>query len=365
MSNIMIIADYQSVYGGNFIASLIALEDSDEYSNDSFIYVFPETAQHRLWIDQMKREGRHIEFAKFKSGNKTLYTELKRFISTLNINILYFHFGHVQVAEKIANKNKNLRVYIHVHSDFSAGKKVLKVQLRNFLLYRMNARNVKFITVSERFVDYNPAKFTFIPNGLAEKRIGCKHINGKELRKLKGIQDDCCLVEVFGWSPIIKGVDIAVEAVKQIRDEYKKKVCLAIICGREYTVDKMKKFVSENTSCSGEENFIFYFEPTEDVFSYHEASDIHLSSSRSEGFSYSILEMLSIGKRCVISDLPGVSWAKRYKTTSYFESESVEECVKSLLYSLDKSNYEEEVARDICLNYSIHKWVESISQIVK
>ena len=139
------------------------------------------------------------------------------------------------------------------------------------------------------------------------------------------------------------------------------KIKLAIICGREMTPDKMKKWVEENTSCTGEESFLLYWEPIEDVFAYHEAADVLLSASRSEGFSYAILEMLSIGKKCVISDIPGVAWAKEFPAVYPFKNKEADACADMIMRSQEAAKWDPEVVREQVRNqYSIQSWVRAI-----
>lgn len=364
MKRMMILADYRSVYGGNFVPSLLSLENSKSYSDCHFIYAFPNAANERTWVKQIVDDGHEVIFLDFDSGSIKLFREVNKFVKEKAVSILYIHFSHFIVGEMISALHKNVRVYAHIHSDFSAGKQSYKMKIYNLCIYKLFSGRVRFISVSPAWEHFNHRKCFFVPNGLAKKRIGCTHMLGSEYRTRKAISDDTILVELFGWSPKVKGVDIAVEATKELVNCHGMKIKLLIVCGREYTEERMKQYIKSNTTCSGDEDFIIFEEPIEDVFRYHEAADICLSASRSEGFSYSILEMMSLGKRCVISDIPGLEWAKSYPSNVYFEAESINSCIDAINKVLLLPKWVEFTADAVSRDYSIDNWIEQVSKIV-
>ena len=358
---LLFICEYKSLYGGNFIPSLIALEEELSKYGISCVYAFPKEAERREWVLFLKSEGKSITFFDFKLSAVNFISELEKLVKEKQISYVYSHFAPIVKIELFAKKHIEIKVFIHIHSDFSAGKSSFKNNIKTFLMYKLFASEVVFFSVSKAFVYYNPKKINYVPNGIATKRIGCKHMGGRAIRKKYCIEDGDILCEIFGWAPIVKGVDVAVNAVKYLNENLDRSIKLAIVCGREMTIERMKEWVNKNTDCSGDEEYLIYWEPQEDVFSYHEAADILLSASRSEGFPYSILEMLSIGKRCVVSDIPGVAWTRKYKNVFSFATENVQECGRSLCEAI---NYEDTINKDtikaINEDYSIKNWTNRI-----
>lgn len=360
---LLFLCGYKSLYGGNFIPSLMALEDKLKTYGVNCMYAFPQEAQSRPWISFLKSEGKQLTFFDFDLPNREFIDELTRVVKEHQINYIHSHFAPILKVELFAKKHKDIHVFVHIHSDFSAGKFSVKKKMKNFLLYKFFSGNVTFFGVSKAFVNYNPQKINYVANCLAKRRVLSSHVGGKAIREEYNITEKEILCEIFGWSPIVKGLDIAINAVKILNEERGLVVKLAIICGREMTVTRMKKWIANNTKCSGEENYLIYWEPMEDVFSYHEAADILLSTSRSEGFSYSILEMLSLGKRCVVSDIPGIRWAEEYETVFAFSSESTEGCVEAICNALkSKKECNMKVAEAIQKNYSIDIWTNTIAE---
>lgn len=358
---VMFLCDYQAPYGGNFVPSLMALEGALAKRNVQVVYVFPEPARQRYWFQQLEKSGKTMEVFQKEQNKSGLIKDIRKLTSQYGITVLHTHFMSMSIVAALSFRCPKIKVIEHIHSDFSAGRQNWKLKLQRRLFYQMLARNVEFISVSKAFEKYNPKKITWVPNGLAVERIPSERMDAEQVRKNCGVADDELLAEIFAWSPVVKGLDIAVNAVKLINETEHCVLKLAIVCGRQMVPEKMRRWVADHTDCTGEEPFLIYLSPTEDVFSYHQAADMLISASRSEGFSYAILEMLSLGKRCVISDISGCSWAKKYAAASVFESENQEACAEAIrqaVAEMPKQNIA--VADSVKEEYSIDKWTDAI-----
>lgn len=363
MKKIIVLCDYNSNYGGNFIPSLISLEEKkrDLYK---YIYVFPIDAKNKQWMTSLKNSGRIIEFIEKSKNNYINSCRIQKILKKYNSKVLYVHFWSFKPIALISIFHRSIKIFIHMHSDFSNGKKTLRLKLKHFILYKCLLRKCYYLSVSNDLLDFLPKKNSYyIPNALATKRIDCIHQTGEDFRNKYGIAKENVIIECFGWSPYVKGIDIAVRSVKKARDLGYKELYLLIICGVSFDIDKMKLFIKENTDCYGNENWIMLVNSNEDVFRFHEAADVCLSASRSEGFSYALLEMMSLGKRCIISDIPGTDWATKYENVEIFKSENVDSCMKSIIKTLDKKNVYPIVKKDILENYSIDQWCFKIIEL--
>ena len=358
---VMLICGYRSVYGGNFIPSLMEIERAVTQKGYNVIYIFPSEADQRHWYHELYRLGKNVAAINFEQSKLAFLKCVDGLVKQHNVALIHAHFAPIILMEMYAAYNRRIKMFIHLHSDFSGGNYSLKQKCKNILVYRFLSKRIRFLSVSRAFVDYNPNRVIWIPNGLSMKRIAVEHQSGAQIRKELQIPEDSIFCELFGWSPRIKGVDIAVEAVKKIRQEDGVDVRLGIVCGREMTTDQMPKWVRQNTSCSETEEYIYYMPPSEDVYAYHEAADILISASRSEGFSYSILEMLNLGKRCVMSDIPGVSWAKEFEGSYVFPSENIDACRESIQKAISRCRIKsEDTISSIQESYSIDKWVTAV-----
>jgi len=362
-NKLMFVCDYKSYYGGNFIPSLMAIEKMLSKHGWTCLYIFPCETKERYWLRYMQDQNKHIQFVDFSQGQKSFVNTIKDISEKNEICIIHTHFIKLMIAEMISFSCKDTKVIAHIHSDFSQGKKSCISEIKMFLTYNVLSFKTRIISVSRILEEKYGNHCIWIGNALAKERIPFRERTRTDIRNQYGIADNTCLIEIFGWSPDVKGVDIAVNAVKKLVDE-NIDVRLAIVCGRQTTPQKMKEFINKKTDCDGNEDFLIYWEPDEDVYGYHRASDILLSASRSEGFSYSVLEMLSIGKPCVISDIPGLQWAREFSGTYYYNKDDTNELSKCLhKVILNGEINMERNSRLITEKYSIDDWAQKIVDV--
>ena len=360
----LFVCKYEAPYGGNFIASLCHLEKHLSSQGVTVYYAFPETVQKREWFS-LFHENRHVLFVK-PNGTVSLAKQLLSYIDQYGISLLYVHFGYMASARLCALRRKNLKLVLHQHSDFSGGKKVsFMKRIKRFIVNRMDSllgSRLRQIYIGTTVTKGRNG--TIIPNAFTSERFSRETLSREEQRKRMDLTDSDILVILFGWSPYVKGVDIAVDAVHALQQKGKTNIKLAIIGGRDYTEDKMYDWIFTHTQCRQKESWLYYLEPTEDVFRYHKASDIMLSASRSEGFSYSILEALYSGKRCVISNIEGTKWAAKYSSVLSFESENPLDCADVIYDISEKAINPETVASEVQKEYNIQTWTDSVSSIL-
>ena len=71
-------------------------------------------------------------------------------------------------------------------------------------------------------------------------------------------------------------------------------------------------------------------DPTDDMEKYYRMSDIFISSSRGETFSFALAEAIYCGLPCISSDIRGVQWAKNIESVQFFENENVDDLVDKI-----------------------------------
>ena len=364
-TTVALLCDYKSLYGGNFIASLLSLEEYALSKQYHFFYIFPLEAANRFWLIQLQSLHKNVILIDFNNSRISKLYCLNKIIKDNKIDILHVHFGELFNTALLDKLNCKIKIIWHLHSDFSLGSNLgLKERIRYFILFKVFGRGITKISVAKHMIFDKSS--TYIPNGINTNRFN----NPADLQSVvflkNNISIDDRIILMFGWSPIVKGVDIAVKTVDRLFKLGECNLKLAIICGRTVNKSKMKKYIEENTDCTGDEPWLCYLDPIEDVFLYMELSDIVLSSSRSEGFPYSILEALVMEKECVVSNIPGTKWALHYDTVFSFENGDVESCVDTVQKLLKirtpqiiKNNVAEQVRQD----YSVKKWCSQVLNV--
>ena len=184
-----------------------------------------------------------------------------------------------------------LTLVLHQHSDFSAGRRPgIRVRLRRAGLCCIDAllgRRLRQIYVNEAMP--RGKNSLCIRNALAPNRFTDELWDRERTRRALGLPDGTAFALLFGWSPHIKGVDVAAEALRLLHAAGHTEFVLGVVGGRAYPEERLRAYIAETTGCTGQEAYLRFLPPLEDVFRYHRAADVMLSASRSEAFPYSIL----------------------------------------------------------------------------
>ncbi len=319
-TGILFVSDgYNSPYPGNYIPSMKALAESLKADYANVVFAMDNKAKSRYWCQEMLEEGYRIEFFDFTKKKISTLFKLFKLIKRENIKIVHKHFGDNFYPLILSRLLRKVRFLIHIHSDWSHGnegayKKALKQRLKDKIGYKICR-----VAVSEKLAEQENG--IYVPNRLvlSRRRILTEQ-ERCELRDSVGIGRDKKLLLVLGWSPLVKGVDIAVNAVKKLREEGKD-FELAVVSGEKSEI--VTNFISEKTGVQNAE-YIHIIPPTRDVFEYYGIADIMLCSSRSEGFSYSLLENISIKNPTIAADILGHTWAKCFEGVTFFESQNAD-----------------------------------------
>lgn len=369
MMKILILMGYSSVYGGNFIPSIIELTKFAEGKGDSVGYAVPEQAESRTWCKSLNNA--HPVYYICQEDKRKQISKLNEYIVSNKYEVLYSHFSYFYLAAGISRINRKISIVCHKHTDINSTltiKRMISLAYKKVFLYN----NMSLIFVSKRLKRYelmdNSKSAYWIPNAIVPSRFQEDiSVLREKTRNQYGIESGKIVCLMFGWNHYVKGVDIALKAIEKISDS--NNVFLAIVVsnsrGKEYTLEYAKSIVDERTL-----KHLILLEPNEKVEEYHAMSDIFLSSSRSEGFPYSILEALYLGRPVVQSDLEGTQWSKKYETVATFASENYDECAQCILAQIKKlesyhiSDALEKVSTQVANDYSIDNWVRDVYTVL-
>ena len=319
---VLFLCQYQAPYGGSFIRSLGALEAELNARGTRCVWAFPAGAKARGWSAALDDGARTVVF--LPPNKLGQFFALNRLVRRTGATLLHVHFGFFTLARLVALFHHRLRVIEHVHSDFSAGQKPsFKRRMLRSLRKCLQLGRVRRIMVGAHMLD-GEKKAAYVPNGVDFSRMASSAVTREAQRAALGLSGSDKLVLLFGWSPAIKGVDVAARAVRRLKDEG---FVLGVVTGRDMTADKLNSWLAEHR-CSIPN--LRLLPPVENVFDYHKAADVMLSASRSETFSYALAEALYARVPCVLSDIPGTRWATDYETTLAFPSGDDAACAAAL-----------------------------------
>lgn len=367
--NILIGASYQSPYAGNFIASLLALAQAASASGDQPVFAFPLRKEgDRPWASWLREKGFEVEMLDVSLPEAQLLAQVQTLVDHYGIELLYLHFGFLQaIAQHHRDALGGVKILLHDHMGFGLGSPLKKQYRRNLLrsgYYRL--KKIGVISVMEekhRSYWLLGSRHWYVPNGISLRRFVETDMSRAALRERFGIPQNARLCLLLAWSPEIKGVDIAAEAVRIAR-ETDPALELGIVIQGVSPDESFLRFIKSRTGLDASRAEWLHFLPsTEDIFAYHRMSDCFLSASRTEAFPYGVLEAISQALPVVMSDIPGTRWAREYTRSSEYPVEAPAACAQALLSAPQLGQAASNA--DLFLDrYSIERWCGRVLEII-
>lgn len=368
--NVLISADYGARTSGNFIASLIEMGKHLRNNGDNVVYVFPSPFDDSdypwlSWFDRLGFETILINY--FDASPRDIATQLADIVSKYNIDLIHTHFSMFRnILIKKRSAFKGVGIIFHDHMDFNVYQKDIIQKVKFAILsfvYRL--LNINVITVMGFKKDtylFLKNRCWHIPNGVSFERNVEVSETRESCRKRLGIKDNEVFCLVLGWDTTRKGIDIAMKSVVKYQQDKNRPFILGVVGFSADPSEEQIHTLSDLSGVDASDLHIKYLDNCEDMFAYHKASDVYLSSSRKEAFSYGLLEAISREKPIVISDISGTSWAQEYTNCFVYPVEDAEACAKALYRAYTESESKTN-SEDLLEKYDIHKWCEKVYAI--
>lgn len=345
--NCAVLVSYAAPYPGNFIFSISALSKNMKKRGDRLIFVFPEEAREREWISLFENEK--VFFLPYAPYALSTVKALRKLFRAEKIDLVYSHFSGWDIVGRVAAPF--LQCVWHCHMNVRT--ETLSKRIKYFLKYDIiGAFKTYSIAVSQPVGDVIE-KIA----GKGKSTVICNGIDFSRLRKKEAFDREKKNVLIFGWQPVVKGVDTACDAFQSGLFEK----TLTVSC-QEATRDFFEKRYPE-----GLPSWLKTVEPTNDVSSLYQNADVFLSASVTEGFSYALAEALYSGLPCVISDIEGTSWAKEFKNVFVFKAGDCES-LKSALercfavqIAFEDAEYNRKILEE---KYSLESWCSRVMTVL-
>lgn len=352
MKNVLHICDYAASYKGNFIESLETLGEIVEKSGSEQIYLFPYRASKNpkalAWVKEIEDKGRKVFFQK-KSFLANIFL-INSICRKNDIRNIVRHFSDVKVDAILKFFCRKKHIVHFFHGEYSA--QGIKHKIRQFLFHKRILVGVS-LAVSQNIQEYFP-KENIIPiaNAINFERLE----NFEPSEKNDNIN---CMIMGYNWK--IKGVDLAVKAVKTLRNSYENLVLRIVAASHIKELEEMLQ-----KELGGKPDWIEILPSRPDIATYYRSMNIFLSPSRSEGFSYSIPEAAFCNCEIVASKIPaqlnleveGINW---------FEKENVMDFVNALENAiLNPMSDQQKADRRLNLQktYNLDAWAHKVLELL-
>lgn len=345
MMKVLQISAYAAPYEGNFIRALFFLEKELLQKGIQTIYCFPETAKETEWGKDMVK-SKTVYFLPLSRARIRIatYVKLRRiFARHPEICIVHSHFELYDVPVSLTAP-KHVKVFWHLHDAMGnylhgINKYIWKIQ------YSVFSKRASLVSVSKKHMrvviglGFNEKRAYYVPNGIDTLRI----------QKVDMVNDNNIVdYLVFGWDYYRKGVDVAIEATKDLRGQ----VSLGIV---------------GNTHCVeiNNQEYIKNIEPTDNVSELYSKIACFLHVSRAEGLSYALLEALYAGLPVIVSDIEENLFAKSMPTAFFVPVGNSRELARVMSDLKDGriivNSFDIDKTREIIENnYSLEAWTKSI-----
>jgi glycosyltransferase involved in cell wall biosynthesis len=303
-------ADFSAAYAGNFLASLTTLREVCRQHDLDTIFLFPPQARERAWCQRLMESGQKVYFLFPRIAGAR---EIARAAPRDSAVVLHTHFTQYDVAASLASKllrlgGRTSRVVWHVHSELRLSNSPAR-WMKNFFKYRCLGRGVWAVPVADPVRDQvlaagvPAARVRTIYNAVHLQRATQASRMRQETLAALGLEDRGPVLLMFGWEPLRKGVDLALEAVGRLA-ETGCRVTLLVVGTHE-----LPEFVRTRTG-GHPPPWLRVVDPVENVADLYQAATLFLSPSRSEGLPYSVCEAMANRLPVVLSDIPAVAWAR-------------------------------------------------------
>lgn len=360
MMVVLQIMDYAAPYKGNFIPSIQNLEEHLNSIAGHMIYMFPLTAKKIDWVEELQKEGKSIYFIDNSFFSRRIkYSNIKMLrdiIKRENVNIIHTHFVAYNYTLALMKKW------------FIPKVKILGNFMNEFLppqnLYNKFKVFVTNITFDEIVASSAAVKQSVLNTGINAKKVftiynalDVNHLQKYDILNLKDT-DSQKIILMFGWTFHRKGVDIAISAIKELINEGQNiRLVIAMAGGLEIIKNEIIKQMGNIPP------WITLLGPDPNVATYYNSADIFLSSSREEGFTYSILEASYCNSMIIASEIGGHPLDIPF--IGRFESEKIDKLKETINEMLKKTPEERKVINEaqkefVVRAYNINNWSKDI-----
>lgn len=360
---ILHIMNYAASYRGNFIDSLEFLNQELEADGLKNIYLFTKEARLEgpmTWIKEMERRGQKVEFLSEHPRKDAAH--IKQLIKAENVKIIHTHF--ITMAQYLsvysATMFLKIPVIMHMHNHSRELKNPLKGGLRHFLYSKciMLACSESVYRSLER--DYPQNKKNAIDNGVNFSRLD----SYREMKHQEfGFEEEEKVFLIFGFDFYRKGVDLAIRALKGLRD---KGHLYSLIISLSTNFEEVEKNI---TGILGEmPGWVKVIPARNDVATLYNSVDLFLSPSREEGLPYSVVEAAYSKCSVVLSDISAQVNLK-IPFGYLFESENIETFQKQIINAVEDHHCKledwENVKTQMKKNYALDAWSKKVADFYR
>lgn len=302
MTSILEISDFHGPYAGTFIPTLVAVGDAVRTRLGlEYRCAFPVEVRDRPWNALLADAGIEVTFLDKAAPLPQRLRAVHALARGTEAALIRSHFTGWDMESAVAGRAAGAAVVWNVHTgDLTYD---WRGRARDLIKVRMVSRFAcdRVIAVSDQIATdlrrrgFPARKVATVLNGIDVERLA-RESDGADARAARaafGLPPEGRVVLLFGRTPYLKGVDVVVRALSEPAPPPGLNV---LIVGGEELRASLPDLLPE---------WLRVVAPVPDAAPLYAASDVFVSASRGEGFSYAIGEAMAAGLPVVSSDIPG------------------------------------------------------------
>lgn len=280
---------------------------------------------------------------------------------------LYNPLTYIQIIRHIKKVKPDI-VAMHGNRaiDLMMSKLIMPFYPKNvkFMATTHNYRNKRFSNLDAVLAISSDLKKDLLRRNIPEEKIFlCPHSTKLQDRRVFTLCDSFT-IGVLGRLHPIKGYDILIEALSVLKKE--KITPKLLIAGDGGERSKLEQLVREKTLTS-QVKFLGWIEDKKDLF---DNIDVFCLPSRSEAFSFSLLEAFAFAKTVISTDCPGpMEIIDKYSAGILVRKEQPEElaeAIKTYIYNKELIKEHSDLAyKTIQDFYTNEKLLENLDKAIK
>lgn len=290
---ILHVADFAAPYPGAFITQLRMLDaELKRRRTGQCAFAFPPSAESTAWYQRLRSEGSYVATVS-ASPTRGLFAaagELAEMAQETGASVIHSHFGSYDVSAMLAVRRMRRRglqclLLWHYRTALEEGvdRRSLRRRVKDLLRYRLAGRTVDrclavthalALEASRRGMG---AKASALTAGCDIETFHAQPTIRARVRAELGLEADDILILHMGWAWERKGGDLLAAAARLLeRKGHARLVFVSVGAPKEAPPVRSLPF-------------------TDRISEIHQAADIFVSASRSEGFGNGVVEAMSCG----------------------------------------------------------------------
>lgn len=347
-NKVFFICDYCADYGGNFLASFNFLATKLSLRGVKVYFIFPEKAKEKKW--EIDFSNSNILYCKF--NDKELIDTINNHLTKGDHVIVHLNFISSLFLLKLRKLCiTNIKFIFHQHMAINFG---LKQIVKGIILRLYAPKRIAYIGVS-------PEVYKDVEKEVGKEKsyLVLNAIDTDRLKLSNSINTSNILI--FGTDYERKGVDIAIEAIRNSNISHKCKLLIVT-----HNVMDVRKLILAQFGAIPK--FVEILPPVQNVEKLYRKSFLFLSPSRLEAFGYAVVEAAYSGSQVIISDIPGQNILSRIPGIKTVQPENINQLKLKIEKAYvnkynDRKKTNKEAREYIDNHFSLEYWANRVLKI--